>query len=176
MGYRAYLGKANKGEDLFSLNEDYPDDPYWEMVNVTQLHELGKYVTWRPENSENISKYPEDEECYIVDKDFLLYIIEEYRIKNNLHFLDFYERSRVLQDQTEENNISEESLTFLSEITMYLKSKAFHKWGDRYNALSLDDKGDLITNDWSYEYSIFNLIHILKTIDWDKEKLLFYCH
>lgn len=31
-----------------------------------------------------------------------------------------------------------------------------------------------LTNSWEFEHSIFNLIHILKTLDWDKETLLFY--
>lgn len=31
-----------------------------------------------------------------------------------------------------------------------------------------------VTNSWFYENSIFNLVHLLKTIDWGKYTLLFY--
>lgn len=31
-----------------------------------------------------------------------------------------------------------------------------------------------LTYSWEYEHAIFNLLHILKTTDWDKKALLFY--
>lgn len=31
-----------------------------------------------------------------------------------------------------------------------------------------------VTSSWEYEHSIFNLVHILKTIDWDQDTILFY--
>lgn len=36
-----------------------------------------------------------------------------------------------------------------------------------------DDKW-VVTSSWEYEHSIFNLMHLLKTMDWDKDTLLFY--
>lgn len=37
-----------------------------------------------------------------------------------------------------------------------------------------EDKKWCMTGSWEYEHSIFNLVHILKTVDWDKYTLLFY--
>lgn len=31
-----------------------------------------------------------------------------------------------------------------------------------------------VTSSWDYEYAIFNLVHILKSIDWEQDTLLFY--
>lgn len=36
--------------------------------------------------------------------------------------------------------------------------------------------GDIwtLTRSWEYEHSVFNLVHLLKMIDWDKDTILFY--
>ena len=37
-----------------------------------------------------------------------------------------------------------------------------------------DDNKWQVTSSWEYEHSIFNLVHILKSIDWEQDTLLFY--
>ena len=47
--------------------------------------------------------------------------------------------------------------------------------------ISFDDFADIndkhiwyVTGSWDYEHAIFNLVHILKTVDWEKDTILFY--
>lgn len=46
-----------------------------------------------------------------------------------------------------------------------------NKDGDFYASINLDNKY-LVSNSHSYESAIFNLLHIYKSVDWDKEVLV----
>ncbi|WP_218964433.1 hypothetical protein, partial [Bacillus velezensis] len=41
-------------------------------------------------------------------------------------------------------------------------------------ALNTDINDSWLTSSWKYEYSIFELVRLLKTIDFEKETILFY--
>lgn len=40
--------------------------------------------------------------------------------------------------------------------------------------IDLSEERESITDSWKYEYSIFDLVRLLKSIDWDKNTILFY--
>ena len=48
------------------------------------------------------------------------------------------------------------------------------EFGD-YTAYNLSDKTDMLTDSWLYEHTIFDLVRIYKTFDFDKYDLIFLC-
>lgn len=69
------------------------------------------------------------------------------------------------------------------DIHELIPQKQIHEFGKLYyddTAIQLYETGkplfnnENVTHSWEYEYSIFNLIFLLKTIDWEKETILFY--
>ena len=84
MGYRMYLGKAPKNTELL-IDVDYGHGcrGVERSNNIKNVIELGKYVEWRKGGATNLMGENADTELYIVDKEFLLEIIEEYRKMNH---------------------------------------------------------------------------------------------
>ena len=132
MGYRMYLAKAPKDANLTETVNEF-DDTYTKISDqVTSLHELGKYVEWRMEGAKNLmcdgSKYP-DKELYIVDRDFLIYLIDEYRKLTHQYYSQMFEMAENLQKITEDNEpISDDLKTKLSIFYTDMRSKANYEW------------------------------------------------
>lgn len=175
-----YLAKAPKGAELI-VEEECCGDTYttWNDEAIKNLFELGKYVDWRPEKSENLFGENHDNELYIVDREFLLYLIEEYRKKNYEYFSGLLEGLDDLAEKVikGENVEDQKGIVNLSRTIQDLQSKAhedfFCEWGEK-NCLQLNDSVDgQITTSWRYEYSIFNLVHILHTFDWENNDLVY---
>ncbi len=172
MGYRMYLGRALKGAELVTQEEGYPA---LNLEVVEQMHELGKYVEWRSPGAVNLMD-GDDEELYIVDKSFLIFLIDQYRQINQKNcqaqLVALEDAAGVVGGKalSDKNTVGE-----LAEMIMGLKSKV-HPWGEWSEELIKNnaDKKFTVTSSWKYEYSIFNLIHILKIMDWDKYNLVYY--
>lgn len=69
----------------------------------------------------------------------------------------------------------------LSDDKELQKARTLECVEDKIRTLSVFGLADIdetnkmkVTSSWEYEHSIFNLVHILKTIDWDKDTILFY--
>lgn len=179
MGYRYYFYKVklkdvNKIKYL-SLNEIEEvfyndDDEYYDfdkVINKKEIFEFGKlywddiaeliYSTGVPLffNSD-VMRVFEYYRPYVVGKEGLLKAIEIYQDKVIKYLEDCMRGSYDKKDKIEEDIVDR---------WKYWKSE---------NVLNLNEENkELITNSWLYEYSIFNLVHLLKTIDWEKETILF---
>jgi len=175
MGYRVYFGSLPKTEEPVIITEE----GYQDTNPLTkQLIELGKYVSWRPKGAVNLIH--DDMECYVADKEFLLEIIENYRQLNYEYFNDFHTRfeemtKRIVNDG---EKLTDADLTLLSEANSYYYRKGQSGWGEwttNLLAVNLDEsQPHEVCRSWLYEYSIFNLVHVLKTFDWENDNLLFY--
>ena len=193
MGYRHYFYKVKKSEvekvrdmeydTLFNLakergvdcwdNDDegrgfyFNDDAF---LNKKEVFEFGK-LYWDDTADRIYSKgeplFSRDEvqDCfndyvpYVVGKEGLLEAIEIYRAK----VLSYY------QSLIEENGEAEKQH---AELVNHVRDKIF-QWKYQGTVNTNEDQVS-ITGSWEYEHSIFNLAHLLKTIDWEKDTLLFY--
>lgn len=176
MGYRMYLAKAKKGA---KLTEETEIDGYFacNRNNIENLIELGKYVEWRKEDCPDLLNNG-DTELYIVDKEFLLFIIEEYRKLNYEYHFEFADKIRYLADKfnkDENTTINLNDFSCIGDLRNYFNRKQ-REWSEGMSSnlrLEKSDDGN-ITSSWCYEYSIFNLVHLLHTFDWENDDLIYY--
>lgn len=156
MGYRAYIGKVPKSQEL-------PTDAFSNDINP--LIELGKYVEWRPDSKNQDPD--EDQELYYVDRNFIIQLIEEYEANNRAWFDELWERY-------ESNPADPVVKTYLHRLKREWTNNLYGIKG--CTAITKDEIDHAeITNSSSYEYSIFNLLHVLHSTDYENEQLIFYC-
>lgn len=196
MGYRHYLYAVPKkqveeiracktAEDWtnFAKRHDYQydeDDGWLSPYKVgKELYELGKYseIGFKLE-SERPSVFTSDElkDTYtdygfaLLTKDDFKSVIEFYRQKIIawLESLLNPNESRI-----DSNKLSKEERKHL-EWEYEIKDK-LDAWSGKYFGISpidLDESRERITDDWSYEYAIFELVRLYKIFDWENDDLV----
>lgn len=115
------------------------------------------------------SMYTSDtERVYLVGKKGVINLIEEYRkiVVSSYEYLlnepDNYDRVRYGQNAKEK------------KIDEFLNDKLF-LWDNEFvDYLDVNEKSLKLHFYWEYEYLVFNLLHILEVIDWDKKELILY--
>lgn len=156
--------------------------PFKNLCNQKEVFEFGKlyyedtdtqiYGTGNPlfENIET-QKYFEDYNPYVVGKDGLLKAINIYNEKIKEYYKQLFDDGAV-QILPFGIEISRDDIKTNDKIHKHIKdmmTEWFHDW-----VLNLDENRQVVTSSWKYEYSIFNLVFLLKTINWEKQTLLFY--
>lgn len=194
MGYRNYFNlidikKYNEIKNLkyhelieyYKKNNLQEDDDYIDLREIfdKEVFEFGKlyydntadriYSKGIPlfTNKETQSSF-DDYVPYIMGKEALIEAFNIYREKT----ITYYEGLK--QD-------GDEAIIPLLGITIPCdkskEEKIFKSYKDKCWDL-INDKNyktiELITNSWLYEYSVFNLIYLYKTIDWEKYYLIFW--
>lgn len=153
------------------IGEDgYIHIPCYELSK--EVHELGKYCDFKIKNRSRIFSNKEVElhfndeggEFYFINQDGFQELIEDYRKK----ILNYYE---LLLKQDEKDIL----LGRVTTIEHDLKSK-IRQWGENCTRLeirpyNLNLKSDEIVSAWEYEYAIFELVRVYKSIDWDNQKV-----
>ena len=150
------------------INDYYPREKCestWEVFRDLRRDELDLYL-WIDEQKEGLN-FINDEVDY-KDKsriiDHLLY---------NLHAATQYD----LLDGVDIRLCAE------IDVESYVKSidKVLEHLSDKIARISYcaianidEDRKWHVTSSWEYEHSIFNLVHILKSIDWQEDTILFY--
>lgn len=179
MGYRLYLGKVDKEEhdkmqrmsypylcekygDVYSKPEEKFDGNVSVYELVKELHGFGKYydVDTTKYNTffanKDVQAHFEDNDFWIVDREFLLGIIE----KERKAMADWYEECK---GKTHE------------ELIHQAESNASEWRGDfgvcPYN---LDLGKPHLVDSWKRDYAIFDLIRIYKTFDFENNVLVYY--
>ena|ERR1035437_3480717 len=166
---------------------------------VKELYEFGKYTEFDNEkfftpfwDNKEFQKYYEGD-FWIVNKEFLKHIIEHYADKVKLYynkmlspfFSGKYDRepSEFLNTiKTKYGGDEHEHKFDFSKITDNEQTQLFniieHVKGMRsewVNEFAYDlGENDKITGSWKYEYSIFELVRIYKTFDWENNELVYY--
>jgi len=214
MGYRNYIGLIPKKEynkikslnrtQLYEYYNKNIDDDYIGVYDLcTILYGFGKYANFNP--PKNSSKpffkqkeihnyYNGDNELFIVNKYFLLYIIDTYKERIKKYYNDmvtpFFGTKDTIFDKTEPSLflnsikteygkhtfdfslITEEEQTALFKIFEHIRSMRI-EW-TCLSPINLDDNQNQITDSWKYEYNIFELVRIYKSFDWKRNILIYY--
>ncbi len=172
MGYRLYLGQISKEEHDKAQKMSYPylcekyGDKGQDFVSVYQivkeLHGFGKYYEVDTEKynhffaNKELQEHFSDNDFWVVDRDFLLGIIE----KERKEMAEWYEECK---------SKTHEELIFQAE------SHASEWRGDfgvcPYN---LDLSKPHLVDSWKRDYAIFDLIRIYKSFDFEKNVLVYY--
>ena len=69
--------------------------------------------------------------------------------------------------------LRQEDMKSIDKVVSHIEDK-IRSIGYRGLANIDEDNKWNVTSSWEYEHSIFNLVHILKSIDWEQDTLLFY--
>lgn len=186
MGYRHYFYKVKKEDiqkirdiSLQDLKNKYADeDDYIDFKNVIPMilvHELGK-LYWDDTfnqisslgfelfDNKDVMEYFSDHDIYVVGKEGLLKTIEIYQNKI-IRYLGacLVDTKDKITDKliTSDFKLREE----IEEELLYWSRKRF---------LNLDENDLNLSNSRMYKHAIFDLVHFLKTIDWETETLILY--
>ena len=204
MGYRNYIGSLPKREynkiKNYTLEEVYKhkgiewnedNEKRVDYVGVYDIaynmhYELGKYVDefdkklFKPvfKNKETQKEFECDSDFYIVQKEFVLKLIEYYTgiIKNYYTEMlkDFFDGRKVKSDflKNKDSKITEIEEESIFKIIEHVRSMSY-EWIDfvPYN-LNLDTPN--IVSSWKYEYVIFELVRLYKTFDWKRNIMIYY--
>lgn len=198
MGYRLRIGKIsdeayNKYQNIETEEEvkriaglGEGDGVYNSLPEYRELYELGKYVDHSIGTKPFFKFELTDGEFQIASRDWLLTLIDEYRKRT----ADWYELlSKALIEKrpvsSNENTkmvdyfyinkeLDEETNVFPTiELFRHVINRRDRWRGNFLKPYELDTERGVITNDWSYEYSAFNLVHILHTFDWKNDLLIY---
>jgi hypothetical protein len=201
MGYRHYFYKVKKADVETIKDMDYEqlkkyvadrggdvvDDENYvnfdDVISQTEVHEFGKlywdntakriYDKGTPLFSKKETQDAfDDYSPYIVGKEGLLEAISIYQEK----VLNYYKG--LLVDGEERQLPLGITLTVEDVKSM---DKVLEHLSDKISRISYcgianidEDRKWQVTSSWEYEHSIFNLVHILKSIDWQEDTILFY--
>lgn len=193
MGYRHYFYLVKKSDVekcnnivFDELKRQYGDaDGYIDFGEVfprTEVFEFGKlyyedtaeriYNTGEPLfGDKDCQEYFEDYNPFVVGKEGLLEAIKIYKEK----VINAYQS--LLGDGQEVQYPL--GITMTEDISEHDKMKNFVKsrllWIQKYHFEDIDETNKYaVSASYTYEHAIFNLIHLLKVIDWDHETILFY--
>ena len=166
--YFSIHNKHLKMEEVFEFGKLYWCD------TAKRIYALGKPLFTNKETQEQLSGY----KPYIVGKEAVVEAINIYadKIRKNIdmHTLSYNEllkkgyNKEDLADygRKENETIEEQRNRLLQNITdeaIWINSDCFIDLETPYS----------LTGSGTYKHTIFNLIHLLKTINWKKERLVF---
>lgn len=140
----------------------------------TELYELGKHSEISHElESEKICVFTSEELKNMYDgygfallsKDDFIAIIESYR----QNIVSYFQNLLELQKYP----IIPSKSTIEEQWKYYIEDK-LERWQGKWGStpLNLEENTDRITNSWLYEYSIFELVRLYKTFDWENDNLV----
>lgn len=222
MGYRNYIGVMPKREynkiksltaqqiyDYYDLKSDFEgEEPYKGVYEFgKELYNFGKYVDFSPpkksmrpffKKKETQSRWGDECDFYIVTKEFLAYIIDNYKDRVKKYYndmlipflgkresiVDCEKPTEFLNSIKKEYGYKNDKYTFdFSKITDEEQTALF-KIIDHVRSMrtewtvltlfDLEDGRDEITTSWKYEYGIFELVRIYKSFDWKKNVMIYY--
>jgi len=176
--------KKVKDEDWYISPREVPKVPYfielWKYVDSFEYDFEDVF-----ENKDTNEYFRTNWEFYLVKKDFIRLIIErsaentkEYYFKKLENIFDRKDWRFTIKDF---KNLTDEQIESISLCLNLVKDNAC-EWGllqnnkwESFMWLPYNlDKWDEVTTSWKYEYSIFELVRLYKTFDFDKHILIYY--
>ncbi|EWH19976.1 hypothetical protein [Bacillus haynesii] len=149
-----------KGEEGYFYIGNLPKEEIWEFGKLywddtaERIYSKGYPLFEKDEVMHELSDYIP----YIVGKEGLEEAIEIYKNK----VISIY-RNLLIDDENETSSAKQEQ---------YIKSN-LAEWEKGW-ALNTNINDPGLSSSWKYEYSIFELTRLLKTMDFEKETILFY--
>lgn len=151
-----YVGVYDFGEQLHGFGELYFDKDTYEAITYN-----GKDLF---KKDSKLAEVYEDFAAKIVGKEALIAVAKCYKDK----VIEYYEGLLLSPEELKQKYPTD---LFLDKRTLLdkLKDDAEEKlsWSEYWLNLDENQKYN-ITNDWSYEHTMFELVHQLKTIDFEK--------
>lgn len=151
-----YVGVYDFGEQLHGFGELYFDKDTYEAITYN-----GKDLF---KKDSKLAEVYEDFAAKIVGKEALIAVAKCYKDK----VIEYYEGLLLSPEELKQkypNDLFLDKRTVLDK----LKDDAEEKLSWSGYWLNLDENQKYnITNDWSYEHTMFELVHQLKTIDFEK--------
>ena len=196
MGYRNYIATINKEEydkikdftkeELYSYKNKSMTNDYVGPYDIApnRLYELGKDVDEFPgdlmkpffSNKELQDEMTDEDELYLVDKEFLTAVIDRYSEKIKAYYEKLLDPILTDEKFSKLKDPKEYDPNHVYEMARHIQSMAF-EWGvSAFNKKLPYDltKGDAVTTSWKYEYAQFELVRIYKTFDWENNKMVYY--
>ena len=158
----AHLGLYELGKQVFEFGK-----LYWEDT-AEQIQKTG--IKLFKEKTELNERY-DDYDAYIVGKDAVLKAIEIYHNK----IKSYFESLLLSADELREKDEFWSGIEDVGERCKDAVKSKVREWNNGWGIKPYDlrDNQMSIVISWLYEYEIFELVHILKTIDWEKYELIF---
>lgn len=184
MGYRNYIGEISRSEydricnmSKDELYADRGEEDYvsvWELVK--ELHEFGKYIEFGDpkfmtpffNNKELHEEMTEEHDFYIVGANFLLHVIDYYKNKVIAYYDD------MLKGTHEWDTKAEDITPKQAHEWYHHLRKQRREWGAYGYWPFTTEKGETVVTSWLYEYSIFELVRIHNSFDWENKLLVYY--
>jgi len=217
MGYRNYIALLPKKEyekiknftkkELYAYKKEDSEDGHVGVYDITKeaLYELGKYCEFGDKkfykpvflNKKLQEYYTQDGDFYIVEKEFLEHIIEDYTKKVKSYYGEmltpfFEENGRkpkgflnskkkiYNEDLTSEYRFNLNKITYKEENAIAKMIEHISGMSDEWGVKSFEmlpynlKRGEAVTTSWKYEYGIFELVRIYKAFDWKKNLMIYY--
>lgn len=153
-----YLPLYKIGEEFFSFGKYYE--------NADEIQQNGKPLFADSKLSERYEEY----EPFIVGKEAVLNAIE---YQKGL-IIKMYENMLLRTDEVRlEEDYDERSKEKMYEEHLNSMYREWKNGFDKVIAINLDESNPAITTSWKYEYSIFELVRLYKTTDWERYSLIF---
>lgn len=186
MGYRQYLYQVDKKfvEQIRACktNEEYgevfkenvsgnDEEDYFPVYHLgKELFEFGKHYGNSDEmykhgdslfTSEELNEMYSDYEAIVLDKEGLLCAIEWQREKVTSLYEDLTKEKSAdkYDDRSQFDRLLEHAMDYL-------------RWW-KFGSCDLEENSDHVARSWLYEHTIFDLVRIYKTFDWEKYCLVF---
>lgn len=182
MGWRVSYYQADKQQPLNRMTDE---DGYEEVTinGKVVLSESGTEFWLDLKNDEQFKKEitmlkeHEDNDYYSITKEGFKRIILAYRqriIEYHRQALENEENPELINKdynrcrQTPKQLIQEELKEWEASYKNELNGETM------YFNISLTDRNNLVSSSWKYKYAIFDMIHILKTFDWEKYTMVVF--
>lgn len=170
MGYRNYICTIDKTDytKLRLLNEQTEEFEDFKHEKTNRLFEIGKYYN-RPEGFEIIDDLSDgDTEYVVITKNSLLAIIKDHA-RRHLDFLNDLVYEKDLTDEDKEFR----QLDGKKTVEQYIELEK-RKWSEPeiyiYNTCP---DSDVIVTSWAFQYEVFELLRIFKSIDDENNYVVF---
>ena len=148
------------GETVYELGKLYWDD------TAERIYSTGVPAFDNGDTQECFA----DHEPYIVDKAGLIEAIKIYSEKTLCWYKDLFEDGKSYEIPFG-LTLKDDDVKSPTKIKQFIDGR-IKDW--ERGVVNTNMEYDTVTSSWDYEYAVFQLAHLLHTIDWNKYTLLFY--
>lgn len=164
------------------------------LPEYTELYEIGKYVD-HSVNTTPFFKFDLPENDFsIASKEWLLDLIEQYRVKIHAWYVflnQAIDAKRIPKGCAVPSECKAINGVVYSLNQIFIENEIYGPqspvsglhdqiekratlWSGKFvKPYILEEGTKELTRDWSYEYSIFNLLYILHTFDWENDYMIY---